>query len=102
MVTVKAESERILPDGRRVTVQDRFRNPIAVKAAMKVLGMPSGPCRKPLGKLTATGAAVIRAKLNRVRRESPEILSPIGDFYGVDIEHNLQDDTLWQSLVYAD
>ena len=41
MVTVKAESERILPDGRRVTVQDRFRNPIAVKAAMKVLGMPA-------------------------------------------------------------
>ena len=102
MVTVKAESERILPDGRRVTVQDRFRNPIAVKAAMKVLGMPAGPCRRPLGKLTTAGAEVIRDTLNKVHRESPEILSPIGDFYGVDIEHNLQDDTLWQSLVYAD
>jgi 4-hydroxy-tetrahydrodipicolinate synthase len=102
MVTVKAESERILPDGRRVTVQDRFRNPIAVKAAMNVLGMPAGPCRRPLGKLTAAGADVIRGTLNKVHRESPEILSPIGDFYGVDIEKRLQDDTLWQSLLYPD
>ena len=102
MVTVKAESERILPDGRRVTVQDRFRNPIAVKAAMNVLGMPAGPCRKPLGKLTASGAALIRDRLNKVHRETPEILSPIGGFYNVDIERNLQDDALWQSLVYAD
>jgi 4-hydroxy-tetrahydrodipicolinate synthase len=102
MVTVRAESERILPDGRRVSVQDRFRNPIAVKASMNVLGMPAGPCRKPLGKLTPGGAALIRDRLTAVYRDTPEILSPIGDFYNVDIERNLQDDGLWQSLVYTD
>jgi 4-hydroxy-tetrahydrodipicolinate synthase len=102
MVTVKAESERILPDGRSVVIQDRFRNPVAVKTAMNVLGMPAGPCRKPLGKLTPAGAALIRDRLKSVYNETPEILSPIGDFYNVDIERNLKDDGLWQSLVYAD
>ena len=102
MVTVKVESERVLPNGRKVKVQDRFRNPIAVKAAMHVLGMPAGPCRRPLGKLTAPGAALIKDRLSKVYRETPEILSPIGDFYNVDIERNLQDNGLWQSLIYAD
>ncbi len=102
MVTVKAESERILPDGRRVAVQDRFRNPVSIKAAMNILGMPAGPCRKPLGRLTSAAVSVIRNTLNEVYGKSPEILSPIGDFYGVDIEKRLQDDTLWQSLVYSD
>jgi len=102
IVTVKASSERILPDGRRVSVQDRFRNPVAVKAVMNVLGMPAGPCRKPLGKLTQAGAEVIRSTLNKVYAESPEILSPIGDFYGVDIEARLSDVSVWRSLVYPD
>jgi 4-hydroxy-tetrahydrodipicolinate synthase len=101
-VTVKAESERTLPDGRRVKVQDRFRNPIAVKAIMKVFGMPAGPCRKPLGRLSISGASVIREALGRVMKESPEILSPIGDFYGVDIEARLKDESVWQSVVYPD
>jgi 4-hydroxy-tetrahydrodipicolinate synthase len=102
MVTVKAESERVLPDGRRTTVQDRFRNPVAIKAAMNVLGMPAGPCRKPLGKLTPAAASVIRNTLTEVHGKSPEILSPIGDFYGVDIEKRLQDETLWKSLMYSE
>jgi 4-hydroxy-tetrahydrodipicolinate synthase len=102
MVTVKVDSERTLPNGRTVRVQDRFRNPIAVKAAMSVLGMPSGPCRKPLGKLTPQAAAVIRENLSSVYSDNPEVLAPIGDFYNVDIERNLRDDGLWQRLVYTD
>jgi 4-hydroxy-tetrahydrodipicolinate synthase len=102
IVTVKAESERTLPDGRRVKVQDRFRNPIAVKAIMKVLGMPAGHCRKPLGRLSPSGALVIREALLKVMGDSPEILSPIGDFYGVDIEARLKDESVWRSVTYPD
>jgi 4-hydroxy-tetrahydrodipicolinate synthase len=102
MVTVRASSERILSDGRRVSVEDRFRNPIAVKAVMNVLGMPAGPCRKPLGKLTPPGAEIIRKTLSSVFEESPEILEPIASFYGTDIEAQLNDDAVWQRLTYQD
>jgi 4-hydroxy-tetrahydrodipicolinate synthase len=100
-VTVKAESERVLPNGRRVKVQDRFRNPVAIKAMMNVLGMPAGPCRKPLGKLSPSGASVIRETLEKIMSESPEILAPVGDFYGVDIETRLRDDRVWKSIMYT-
>nr|MBL0701264.1 4-hydroxy-tetrahydrodipicolinate synthase [Desulfobacterales bacterium] len=33
----------------------RARNPLAVKTLMSILGMPSGGCRKPLGKMTQKG-----------------------------------------------
>jgi 4-hydroxy-tetrahydrodipicolinate synthase len=102
MITVKAETERVLPDGRKIVVQDRFRNPIAIKAVMRVLGMPAGPCRKPLGKLTSAGAGVIRGVLNGVMRDNPEILEPVGTFYNSDIEARVNDEKIWQSLVYAD
>jgi 4-hydroxy-tetrahydrodipicolinate synthase len=102
MITVKAETERVLPNGSRVMVQDRFRNPIAIKATMQVLGMPAGPCRKPLGKLSTAGADVIRKVLRKVLKHTPELLEPVGRFYNSDIEARLRDDAIWQSLVYRD
>jgi 4-hydroxy-tetrahydrodipicolinate synthase len=102
IVTVRAASQRILPDGRRVTVEDRFRNPIAVKAIMKALGMPAGPCRKPLGRMTQAGVDMVRKTLQQVFSDSPEILAPVGKFYGVDIEARLNDNKVWQDLMYTD
>lgn len=100
IVTVKAESKRIMPDGSTITIQDRFRNPLAVKTLMQALGMPSGPGRQPLGKMTAEGAEVVRAAMRKVWNESPEILKPISDFYGVDIESRIEDNEIWNKLSY--
>ena len=101
IVTVKAESERLLPDGSAVRVQDRFRNPLAIKTLMNALGMPSGPGRQPLGKMTAEGVSVVRRAAREVWDRNPEILAPVGKFYGVDIEGRLSEDSVWSSLTYV-
>lgn len=101
IVTVKTKSKRILPDGREVMVEDRFRNPLAVKVAMNVLGMPAGPARPPIGKMTGEGIEVVKKALNTVYEESPEILKPVGEYYGVSLEKRLKDDSLWKGYMYT-
>lgn len=100
IVTVKAENERQLPDGSAVTVIDKFRNPLAIKTLMNGLGMPSGPCRQPLGKMTASGVAVVRDAGRGTHQRDPAILQPIGETYGVDIQQRLDDDAVWGALTY--
>lgn len=100
IVTVKAENERRMPDGSSVCVQDRFRNPLAIKVLMNALGMPSGPGRQPLGKMTAAGVAIVRKAASDVWAANPEILAPIGDFYGVDIEARIESEEIWSRIAY--
>jgi 4-hydroxy-tetrahydrodipicolinate synthase len=100
IVTVKADALRILPNGQEVVIQDRFRNPLGIKTLMNALGMPSGPCRQPLGKMTPEGVGIVRNAVREVWQHNPEILSPIGQFYGVDIEARLAEDSVWSSLAY--
>jgi 4-hydroxy-tetrahydrodipicolinate synthase len=40
-------------------VPGKFRNPVPIKTMMKGLGLPSGPCRPPLGKMTPKGVEVV-------------------------------------------
>ncbi|MFH1957711.1 MAG: 4-hydroxy-tetrahydrodipicolinate synthase [bacterium] len=96
-ITVKAERE-VKMKGRVYTVVDKFRNPLPVKTMMNGLGIPSGPCRMPLGKMTFAGVSVVRDALKTVWRKNPEVLEPLADFYGVDIEKRLNDDSVWKEL----
>jgi 4-hydroxy-tetrahydrodipicolinate synthase len=100
LVTVKADSVRILPDGSEAVVQDRFRNPVGIKTLMNALGIPSGPGRQPLGRMTPEGVGIIRNVARTVWEKNPEILAPIGDFYGVDIAARLAQDDIWSGLAY--
>ena len=97
-VTVKAKSERTLKSGKKITVEDRFRNPLAIKTAMISLGMPTGTPRKPLGLMTPPGVLIVRNSLQELMKESPEILLPIEEHYRVDIRKRLADDSVWESL----
>lgn len=98
VVTVKVDNERTLPNGEVVKVSDRYRNPLAVKTIMAGLGMPSGPCRRPLGKMTMAGVDVVRAAVRTVWESNPEVLQPIADFYGVNVGARIGDDSIWKSL----
>ncbi|MCX6343872.1 MAG: 4-hydroxy-tetrahydrodipicolinate synthase [Armatimonadetes bacterium] len=98
IVAVKVYNERELPSGQKVMVNDRYRNPLPVKALMEGLGMPSGPARKPLGKMTSRGIAVVRSAVKSVWDNNPEMLQPIADFYGIDIAARINDDGIWASL----
>ncbi len=74
----------------------KFRNPVAIKTMMKGLGMPAGPCRPPLGKMTPKGVEVVRNALKTVYEKDKEILRPIEDFYKVKIEDRLTNDRYWK------
>ena len=98
IVTVKVDNQRLLPDGRTVDVSDKYRNPLPIKTLMAGLGMPAGPCRQPLGAMSKAGVDVVRAAVRKVWDEDPEVLHPIADFYAVDLEARLADDSIWDSL----
>jgi len=74
----------------------KFRNPVAIKTMMKGLGMPSGPCRQPLGKMTPKGVEIVRNALKTVQEKDRGILRPIQDFYRVNIEDRLTNDKYWK------
>jgi len=82
-------------------VECKARNPLAVKSLMNILGMPSGACRRPLGKMTRAGLQVVLDAARQVYENDPANLAPVGEFFGVDVEARLRDDSLLEQLVYA-
>ena len=61
----------------------KARNPLAYKTLMNILGMPSGPCRQPLGKMTQAGLDMVLATARKVYETNPQILLPIADYFDV-------------------
>jgi len=97
IVTVKTQEES--PYGPRTC---RARNPLPVKALMRLLGMPSGPARRPLGRMTPAGLEVVVEAARKVWSETPEVLRPAAEFFGVDIEERLSDPERRAGLAYDD
>jgi 4-hydroxy-tetrahydrodipicolinate synthase len=82
------------------SVSCRARNPLPLKTMMQLLGMPSGPCRKPLGKMTTKGFKIILETLQQVQADTPEIFKPVADFFGVNIEDRLNTPEYQKNLWY--
>ena len=95
IVTVKTQEET-----RQGPVSCRARNPLGTKMLMAVLGMPGGPCRQPLGKMTKNGLNVVLEAGRTVWKNNPEILQPLGDFFNVDVETRLHDESFQAGLAY--
>ncbi len=81
-------------------VKCRARNPLPLKTMMQILGMPSGPCRKPLGRMTEKGLNIVLDALKKVAQDSPEFFEPIGKFFSVDIEDRLNNPEYQKDLWY--
>jgi 4-hydroxy-tetrahydrodipicolinate synthase len=96
IVTVKTQEQT--PYG---AVTCKARNPLACKTLMNVVGMPSGPCRQPLGKMTRNGLEVVLANARKVYENNPEILQPVEDFFDVNLKERLYNERFWQGLAYA-
>jgi 4-hydroxy-tetrahydrodipicolinate synthase len=92
IVTVKTVEEY---EGFQVPC--KFRNPSAIKTLMRGLGMPAGPCRPPLGRMTPKGTAVVREAIRTVYENNREVLTPIADFYKVDLGERIYQDEHWVS-----
>ena len=78
----------------------RARNPLAIKTFMALLGMPSGPCRQPLGRMSRQGLDKVLAVARQLWTRNPEILQPIGDFFNVDIAERLDNPKYQEGLYY--
>jgi 4-hydroxy-tetrahydrodipicolinate synthase len=78
----------------------RARNPLAIKTFMALLGMPVGPCRRPLGKMTRKGLDFVLAVGRQVQTNNPEILEPLAEFFGVDISERLDNPEYQKGLCY--
>jgi 4-hydroxy-tetrahydrodipicolinate synthase len=76
----------------------KARNPLAYKTLMNILGMPSGPCRQPLGKMTQAGLEMVLAAARKVYETNPQILLPIADYFDVNIQERLYNERFWQGL----
>jgi 4-hydroxy-tetrahydrodipicolinate synthase len=95
MVTVKTQEDT--PYGPALC---KARNPLAYKTLMNVLGMPSGPCRRPLGKMTEKGLQTVLDVARTVYEKTPEVLEPIESFFDVDVSKRLYDKKNWRGLSY--
>ncbi len=95
IVTVKTEEET--PFG---TVTCKARNPLPCKTLMNLLGMPSGSCRRPLGKMTKKGLAVVLNAARVVYEKTPEILRPIEEFFDIRLEERLYKEKFWRNIAY--
>jgi len=78
----------------------RARNPLAIKTLMNLLGMPSGKCRAPMGKMTPAGFEKVLQAACRVQADSPEIFKPLADFFKVDIDERLNAPAYREGLCY--
>jgi 4-hydroxy-tetrahydrodipicolinate synthase len=96
IVTVKTQEQT--PYGAATC---KARNPLAYKTLMNIMGMPSGTCRRPLGKMTRNGLEVVLANARKVYENNPEIFQPAADFFDVNLAERLYNEQYWEGLTYA-
>ena len=78
----------------------RARNPLGIKTLMAILGMPGGACRQPLGRMSKNGLDKVLAIAQGVHQNNPEILAPLGEFFGIDVDAALNDASRLEGLYY--
>ena len=81
-------------------VEVRARNPLAIKTLMSILGLPSGTCRKPLGRMTQKGFDYVLETTRKVQKKTPEILRPAAEFFNLDFEARLNSAARLKGLTY--
>jgi len=79
----------------------RARNPLPIKTLMQIMGLPSGGCRRPLGKMTRQAIDKVVDTARRILSDAPYILEPAADFFGLDIEARLNDPEVIEGLYYG-
>jgi 4-hydroxy-tetrahydrodipicolinate synthase len=81
-------------------VSCKARNPLPYKTLMNILGMPSGPCRPPLGKMTKKAINFLVNKAREVYENNPEFLASVEEFFDVDLSERLYKEKYLEGLFY--
>ena len=79
----------------------KAKNPLGIKTLMAVLGLPAGPCRRPLGRLTGGGMDRLLTAAREVYTRAPELFAPLERFFGVNVEERLNDPIYREGLFYV-
>ena len=95
IVTMKTTEET-----SRGQVAFKARNPLPIKTLMGVLGLPGGPLRPPLGRMTKQGHDLLLGQARKVQAEHPEVFEPLASFFDVDVDERLTNDRYWQGWYY--
>jgi len=80
----------------------RARNPLGIKTLMSILGLPVGPCRQPLGKMSQNGIQKVVAAAKDVQQKNPQIWQPLADFFHVDVDERLNNPIYLEGLFYPE
>lgn len=83
-------------------VRCKARSPLPIKTLMNLLGMPAGPCRPPLGRMTRQGLKVIAEAVRQVLERDASVFAPLAEFFGVDVEARIGDESIAEQLTYAE
>lgn len=78
----------------------RARNPLPLKTLMQILGLPSGACRRPMGRMTPQGVDIVVAAAKKVQASNPELLSPLASFFDIDIHERLDNPEYRKNVQY--
>jgi len=95
IVTVKTNEQT-----SRGAVVFKARNPLPIKTLMGILGLPGGPLRPPLGRMTRQGLEVLISKARKVQAEHPEVFEPLTGVFDVDVDRRLTDNQYWRGWYY--
>ncbi|MFO7754080.1 MAG: 4-hydroxy-tetrahydrodipicolinate synthase [Desulfobacteraceae bacterium] len=79
----------------------RARNPLPLKTLMQILGLPSGRCRQPIGRMTREGVDIVVQSARTVQKNNPETFAPIAEFFDVDIDERLDNPVYREGLYYS-
>ena len=77
----------------------KSRNPVPTKTLMRILGLPSGPSRQPLGLVTKQALEFILEQ-SKLVYENSDLFKPIEDFFDVNIQERLYSDKYISGLYY--
>ncbi|HMK82889.1 MAG TPA: 4-hydroxy-tetrahydrodipicolinate synthase [Candidatus Bathyarchaeia archaeon] len=83
---------KTIEETARGQVHFRARNPVPIKTLMGILGLPCGPLRPPLGRLTKQAIELVIGKARKVQADHPEVFKPLSDFFDVDVDDRLNND----------
>lgn len=77
----------------------KSRNPVPTKTLMRILGLPSGPSRQPLGLVTKQALDFILEQ-SKLVYENSDLFKPAESFFDIDFQERLYSDKHINGLYY--
>jgi 4-hydroxy-tetrahydrodipicolinate synthase len=77
----------------------KSRNPVPTKTLMRILGLPSGPSRQPLGLVTRQALDFIFEQ-SKLVYENSDLFKPVESFFDINLQERLYSDKSINGLYY--